>query len=199
MTPEEIDKHNELYTASTDVLKNYIELEGRAPGHVEPSAEQVKIAILQLETVLRMKPDNASAMWMLGHVYVKDEKWEEAIAILKQSFQSHPYSDTLRTLAICGFNTGDYELALQCNELACKMEPEDFGLQVNRASSYMFAGQPKRALQILEQYAEQLKDDEIASLLSRLLKQVIAGVRPCPSKASELPLLQEISDAADEK
>jgi tetratricopeptide (TPR) repeat protein/outer membrane protein assembly factor BamB len=88
-------------------------------GNLHYAEKEYSKAQEQYEEVLKRDPRNDVALYNLGFIYLKKNRWNEALAMFKKAEAIIPdYPPLHFSLARCYYYTGDYEMALKYGAMA---------------------------------------------------------------------------------
>lgn len=97
---------------------------------------------------LRLDPQNAAALELLGELYRKTHRYQEAIASLQRLAQRKPETPNLyANLMECLEKTGQQEAALDQAEARLKQNPDDIGALAIAARILSYLDKDKQALE----------------------------------------------------
>lgn len=185
------------------IFGQYIQLDGSGP-RKEPTAKQLIFAKKVLRRCIQTTGLSTSHMFILGKVAQRENRFKRAVKhfcnmyelILPKLETESPgdskdqlqmvASTAAREASICAFHTGDCEMAVDMAERASDLDSNDYGLQVNRALAHLLAGRPQRALNILDRFKEELKDDVPARNIREVIGDVLNGKIKCPYTVADL-------------
>lgn len=106
--------------------------------------------------ILSISPESSGSHTNIGEIYSRIRKHDAAEKHWKTAVNLDP-SDNI-ALTMLGINAadnhGEFGSALEFFEQALKVTPDDVNLYVNIATIYCETGQPKKALEIFESWAE---------------------------------------------
>ena len=183
---------NALYLASCDAMMPYLRLEGEGDEvKKDPSSEEgqqvLNASILGLQTVLEHNPQNWAARWMLGKAQQALQLHEAAYeSFLKAHRNIRTNEDVMRELALECLQTKRFSQAVHFCHVAIEFEPDDFTLWSNMAMSQLFNKNIDNAETWAKKTLEKIPDDEPASVVLKLIKEIRDGTREIPTDFSDL-------------
>ena len=106
--------------------------------------------------ILSISPESSGAHTNIGEIYYRIRKHDKAAQHWKTAIDIDPSENiALTMLGIhAADNNGKFEEALDFFEQALKVTPDDVNLYVNIATVYCETGQPQKALEIFESWAQ---------------------------------------------
>jgi tetratricopeptide (TPR) repeat protein len=145
LTYTEVLSHNNMYDEAYDLVKNYI-LVGNGPLPDTCSRITIEKAIRLLIQVLEINSRNYSAMYMLGKIYQRIEKYNDAIIWFEKAYSMDPTNvDFGREASLCALSSSDNDKALYFAEAILNIEPNNAGLLSNYALILFISGKINEA------------------------------------------------------
>ena len=135
-----------------------------------------------LRRALAIEPNNTNALHWLSHVLSWQGRHEEAIALGLQALEVDPLSGTMHTnLSYMYMDAGDFGAANRVADDVRKRFPDYTSLLRNLWWTYLRAGQPERAAEILREWSAATGNDVDAAeqLGERLVSYAKTG-EPAP-------------------
>ena len=156
------DEYEFILTSFSKEEPKNIEIYGYL-GQLYYSQKKFSKAIEQFEKILELEPDNADVMYLLGSLYLEVNEDEKAIKILKDSLAIDPEHDgSLNTLGYIYAEQGkDLDEAEKLIRKALEISPDNGAYLDSLGWVYYHKGDYKKALEILSQANENLKDPVI--------------------------------------
>jgi tetratricopeptide (TPR) repeat protein len=181
-------RHNELYSQGYSLIEDLIILDNHVPSPLDPQhRKRLEDAIPIFIEVLRINPDNWSAMWMLGKVYQRLGDYERALQWFSRAHRIKPdQPDVVREAAIAAMAIGRSSEAIQFCERAIEAKPDDPGLHANLALALLFSEKPTEAKVAAKKAIAQDPADKITAHIVRIIEEVLEGARPCPHHIKDL-------------
>jgi tetratricopeptide (TPR) repeat protein len=183
-----------------EIFTRYMFLEGRSIIK-EPSEQELRFAKTTLSKCIKKQGLNTAYLFILGKIAQREARFKKALKYfcnmydlvmptLETSIETSKYlivaSTAAREASICGFQLGAFEIAVDMAERASALDPNDYGLHVNRAVAHVLAGRPQRALNILDKFQEQLQGDVPARNIRALIQDILNGKIACPKCAADM-------------
>jgi tetratricopeptide (TPR) repeat protein len=135
------------------------------------SSENLKKAISEFETVVRLEPSDSSSLLNLSSLYRYDGQMEKAIASLKKYLEMVPSSESgLANLAQIYSDQGNYKEAINVFKKALEVNPDSPRILAELAYTYEQSKDYKNAV---ETYRKALSADEDSLDLRRGLAQAL--------------------------
>jgi tetratricopeptide (TPR) repeat protein len=132
--------HNKMYDEAYNLVKDYI-LVGNGPFFDAYPITILEKAIHLLIQVLEINPLNCSAMYMLGKIYQRIEKYEDATNYFEKAYFIDPTNiDIGREASLCALSSKNNDKALYFAETVLKTEPNNAGLISNYALILFISG-----------------------------------------------------------
>ena len=92
-----------------------------------------------------LEPDNSAGYGNTGAIYLREGKWNEAIAPLQKALQLQPSSSTYSNLGTAYFYLKRYPEAVKAFEQAVEMSPNDETAVGNLGDGYRWSGATEKA------------------------------------------------------
>src|SRR6266566_3962274 len=109
MTEQQTIEHNQSFEEASALIRNEIPLHERpnmpAPGWL--LRRKLKRALSLFERVLQLKPENWSAMWLIGKVHQRFGDYNAALSWFERAYQINPSQpDVAREASMCAMDVG---------------------------------------------------------------------------------------------
>jgi len=183
LTDEEVARHNAAYTRAWELAKPYMLLaeSPKAAPLSRRARRQLGRAIDSVREALAIAPDNWSALWLLGKVYQRLDRHEDALESFHAAFLLNPSRpDVARETGLTALAVGDAPLALRCCTAASASSPHDSGLLANLALAYLIGGEVDRASATAREAVERDPGDTVSQQVLARIVDVQTGRRPVP-------------------
>jgi len=171
-------------------------------GAVSYSQGNLGQADMYLSSVLAVDPDNSFARKLLAETHLRQDKPQKALQVLKPGLESGD-AGTLALAALASMTTGDLSAGLKYLEQSASAAPQDGPLLLQLSSSLVAAGQPERALQLLERVPagtdlRRRRDvlQVIAMVRSEKAAEALAAARRLAAADQTDPFYQSLAGAA---
>ncbi len=180
--------HDVLFDLGWSAIEKHIDLdEGRPrrPGLI--ARWKLRSAIRDFTRVLEINPENHAAMWALGKIHQRLESDAKALSWFEHALGCNPrHPDYAREAALSALQLGDAQRAIRYSNAATSLRPDDHGLVANLALAHLIAGDPASALTRAEEASRRAPHDDISAHVLSVVRQVLAGRRPCPRSLRDL-------------
>lgn len=154
-------------------------------------AKEVTKAVEMLDKVMAAVPDWWQALWSLGKGHLALGNYEQAYQAFRRAYELEKDVEAIpRELAGVCLELGKFDEAVEVAERATALDPGDAGLIGNLALAYLLAGRVEEAKKSILAAVKIAPDDEINSLLRRVITEVAEGKRPRPKSLAALTSVQ---------
>ncbi|WP_375493597.1 tetratricopeptide repeat protein [uncultured Nostoc sp.] len=143
LTQEQIEYHNYLYKQGCKFIQEEFLLGENKSTEKDNLQSQEKLfnALNLFEQVLKINPNNWSAMWCIGKIYQRVEILDIAFNWFEKAYLFKPdNADISREACICAIGLANSKAAIFYGETALKINPNDVGLLSNLSLAYLKAG-----------------------------------------------------------
>lgn len=148
---------------------------------------KLKRALTLFDRALEIHATSWQSLWGKGKIYQRLGDVTRAYESFVAAHRLAPEEpDVAREAALAALETGDSAAAIELTEAAIAGSPDDAGLISNLALAYLLDGQPQEALRHADRALQQDPGDTITVTLHVVIKEVVAGDRPCPNTLAEL-------------
>ena len=113
-------------------------------------ANELNRATPLIEGLLRANPNDAQALYMMGHVYMARRQYAQASEVLDKAAKLAPTGPALRDLSFSQFGLGQEKQGVANLERAYAQNPKDTRAAIELAVFYARAGDSKRAVTIAQ-------------------------------------------------
>src|SRR6266849_5124794 len=141
LNADEIKKHNQLSAQAHDLTRGEILLDGQ-PLSARPSffaRRRLNKAIRLFDEVLRMNPENWSAMWGKAKALHRLGDKVRAFDLTLKAHQGNPgFSAFAREAGLLALQIGRIREGIELMEAAISTQPGDAGLYSNLGLGYLF-------------------------------------------------------------
>lgn len=176
-------KHDQAFKRAGELSEELILLDNLDAS----AAVRLEKAAQLYEEAVSINPANWTAMWHLGKIYQSLEDDERALSWLARSHRVNPdQPEVAREAAIAAMDVGRHDEAVVFCKRAIEAKPNDAGLQANLALALLFSGNASEARPIAENALCQCPTDEITRNIIQIIREVLAGDRPCPHHVRDL-------------
>ena len=188
LTDSQIQEHDRIFEEAA-LIKDEIQLHDRpplpAPGWF--LRRKLKRAISLFGRVVELKPDNWSAMWLVGKVYQRLGDFPYALAWFERAHQVNPAQPNIaREASMCAMDLGRHDVAITFALNATQIDPADAGLHANLALAYVLAGRVSEAQASIERALAGDPADKISHTIQAIIKHFVVNGRTPPATTPEL-------------
>ena len=162
LTQEQIKKHNELFDKAAEALAPFVD-DRRPRNNKSRDIARIKQGADIMAQVLKIHPENWSALWILGVSCATVAQWNRAYECLKRSFeinQTNP--DIARELSIVCSQVERFDEAFSVALHAMALDPSDAGLVSNYAYMLFLNGDVERASQEIARSLQMAPNDPVS-------------------------------------
>ena len=139
------------------------------------------------DRVLALKPNNWSAMWVVGKVQQRLGDEAAALNWFEKSWQAHPsHPDVAREASLSAMHLGRSNLAIVYAHHAAQLDPQSAGLQANLALAYLLAGQLQQAQTNIDLSLKADPADPISKSVQAIIKHFASTRQPPPKTLQDL-------------
>ena len=132
--------------AGSDIQKLY------ADAKTEEQAHHLDVAVEKYQAILKLDPKLAAAYNNLGRLYFQQNRFDDAVPVLKHACDLAPNSAVPRTLlGFSFFRIGDFPSARRELRAALRLNPGDLNAKLFLARSFVETGDYKPAVELLEE------------------------------------------------
>jgi Flp pilus assembly protein TadD len=189
MTEEQRLEHNRVFEEASALIKNEIPLHER-PNMPKPGwllRRKLKRAVSLFERVLQLKPDNWSAMWLVGKVHERLGDNDTALSWFERSYQVNPSQpDVAREASTCAMRVGRHDAAIVFAHRATQIEPANAGLHANLALAYLLAGRVAEAQTSIDRSIAVDQTDKISQTIKTIVQHFVTNGRTPPTTTAAL-------------
>jgi tetratricopeptide (TPR) repeat protein len=181
------EEHNTVYRRGTQLISPHMILLGRKKKISEKGRREVQEGIACMRAVTAYAPDNWAAFWTMGKGHQVLSDAQAAMKAFASSFEiqkSNP--DVAREYASACLDLGLGDKAVEIDQHAISLSPDDAGLHANLALAFLIAGRNPDAKVAIEKALRMAPDDKISLALKKLIDDVIAGKHRQPKNMKEL-------------
>jgi tetratricopeptide (TPR) repeat protein len=189
MTEAESAEHNRLFKEAADIAMKEIQLHDRpqlpAPGWL--LRRKLDHVLKLFNKVLQLKPENWSAMWLMGKVHQRLQNKPEALEWFGRAYQVNPsHPDVAREASMSAMELGQNDDAIAYAYRAAQITPQDHGLLTNLALAYLLAGQIDHAKTCVEQSLAGSPDDKISQTIAAMIRHFASSGSAPPNTTPAL-------------
>lgn len=183
------EDHDRIYREGCDLISPYMQLHGVVARNeqTEQARDDLIRGISLLQEVIKIKPDNWAAYWVMGKAYQALNQSENACDAFGRSFaiqKDNP--DVAREYMFECLNLGRTAEAIDAARHGVELSPDDAGLVANLALAYLVGGQIDEAVTAVDKSLKIAPDDKITLDLRTIIHEVRDGKRPQPKSLREL-------------
>ena len=181
-------RHAELYEEGCRLINSLIVLDNQPPGPLKwLERRRLKKAIPRFIEVVRINPQNWSAMLLLGKTYQRLGQCEHSLTWLSRAHRINPdQPDVAREASIAAMELGRPQEAILFCQRGIETRPGDAGLLSNLALALLFSGKPGEARVVAQDSLAQDPTDKTTAHIARIIEEVLSGGRPCPHHVTDL-------------
>jgi tetratricopeptide (TPR) repeat protein len=189
MTERERTEHNRAFEKASAIVMDEIKIHDRPP--LSPPGwwvrRKLKRALALFDQVLTLKPENWSAMWLVGKVHQRLGDDATALAWFERAYQVNPSQpDVAREASLCAMDIGNGDAAVVYAYRATQIEPDSGGLHANLALAYVIAGSIDKAAKSIERALALDPSDGISKVVSEMIRHFASTGVTSPKTAKEL-------------
>jgi Flp pilus assembly protein TadD len=189
LTEQQIQEHGRIFEEAAALIKDEIQLHDRpelpAPGWF--LRRKLKRAIALFGRVLELKPDNWSAMWLVGKVYQRLGDPTYALSWFERAHQENPSQPNIaREASMCAMDAGRHDAAITFAKHAIQIEPHNVGLHANLALAYLVAARVTDAKASIERALADDPADKISQTIQAIVMHFVGNSRTPPATTPEL-------------
>lgn len=183
LNPDNVEAHKLLATIYLGVVGN------EDPNASSASAEYLKKALQEYETIVKLSPEDSSSLLSLGDLYRRDGQTDKAIASLKKYLEAVPASDmALSLLSEIYVNQGNFNEAIGLLKKALEASPGLPTLLAQLAFTYEQAKDYKNAIETYKLAVA--ADDESLNLRKGLAQALWEDSQDEPAEKEYLRILE---------
>ena len=181
-------RHDRLYEEACGLVDGLILLDDQpTPELTAAGRTRLGGALRLFEEVVRLRPSNWAAFWLMGKVYQRLGEHGPGLECFTAAHRIRPdQSDVAREAAIAAMNLGQPEAAIGFCERAIAAKPDDAGLRANLALALLFSGRPADAAVVADDALSRSPADEITAQIVGIIREVLTGTRACPRHVRDL-------------
>jgi tetratricopeptide (TPR) repeat protein len=193
LTPEQTERHNELYRQGWALIEGEF-LAGEDAPQRRPypgwlARRRLRRAATCFQKALELAPDNWSAMWAIGKIHQRLTELPQALAWFERAFAANPNQpDVAREAGIVATQLGAGADAVRFSRAAVAANPDDPGLVANLALALLIHGQVSEAQRAAIDACARAPHDSVSRTVDRIVKEVASGARPVPGSGRDLGL-----------
>jgi Flp pilus assembly protein TadD len=175
-----------LFKSAADIIRKHFHVAGQPPV-TGSDASDVKRAIEMLDKILPEAPDNWQAHWFHGKGHLAIGNLTPAYESFHRAYALEKNEEAIpRELGGTCLALGKFDEALQLNERAVAMHPDNHELLGNLALAHLLAGNIEAAQRSIKAAQTIEPNDTINIHLSTIIDEVATGRRPQPKSMDYL-------------
>ena len=183
------ENHNPYYLKGTELIKPYMELEGKTIVVNKKITDSIKEGIKYLDAVTTINPNNFAAYWVKGKGYQVLRQHANAYLQFDKSFEIQKDNpDVARELMIECLYLGKGKEAVEISLHALSLDSLNAGLIGNLSLAYLINGDIDLAKNTIKKAVAADPKDKINLRLEEIVNEVISGKRNRPTKYDEIQL-----------
>ena len=189
LTEQQRLEHNRMFEEASALIK------GEIPFHENPNMpppgwflrRRLKRALVLFARVLEIKPENWSAMWLVGKVHQRLGDHAAALSWFERAYQENPSQpDVAREASMCAMDVGRHDAAIVFAHRATQIEPANAGLHANLALAYLLAARIPDAQASIERSIAADPADKISQTINAIIKHFATNGRTPPTTTPAL-------------
>lgn len=120
-----------------------------------------------IESALTEQPEHEYIQFLAGRIYYSMEDYEKAKIYFIKSLEQNPDIETKNLLALCYYQLGEYDKALNIFKALLKKSSENISLLLNEAKCYEKMNEIDKALEVLDKLTDIFPECEEAHEIIR--------------------------------
>ena len=189
LTEQQRLEHNNVFDAASTLIQDEIPLHERPqlppPGWL--LRRKLNRALKLFDRALELKPDNWSAMWLVGKVHQRLGDQTTALSWFERAYQENPSQpDVAREASMCAMDAGRNDTAIVFAHRATQIEPANAGLHANLALAYLLAARIPDAKGSIERSIAADPADQISQTINTIIMHFAANGRTPPTTPPSL-------------
>jgi len=197
LSPEEVQRHNELYRKGCQLTEGELLVarddKGPRRGPLGPLARQRLVeAIRCLTMALEIAPSQWQTLWVLGKIHQRLDDHVRALSCFGRAHEINPAQpEVAREASIAAGHLGMASDAVRYSKIAVALRPNDPGLVANLAVAFLISGKVDLAQAAAAEAYSRAPNDPVTRYTKGVTDQVAAGKRAIPSTTLELERIVE--------
>lgn len=189
MTEAQRIEHDRVFEEASALVTNELLLHDRTPLPLPGwwLRRKLKRALSLFDRVLSLKPDNWSAMWLVGKTHQRLGDVTSALSWFERANQVNPSQpDVAREASLCAMEIGRGDAAVAFANRAVQVEPDSAGLHANLALAYLLAGRIDEASRSIRHSLSSDPSDTISHTINAIVEHFSENGHTPPKLTSEL-------------
>lgn len=187
--PEAARRFTYFYETAWKLIQSLILIHGDA-AHGRAgwlARRRLKRALSLFDQALQIHPNSWQSLWGVGKIHQRLGNPRSAYEAFRAALEVNAgQADVAREAALVALELGESSAAVELTRKAIESNPGDPGLVCNLALALLLDEQPEAAMIHAEEALQQEPSDTITVMVHVIIKEVLAGVRPCPTSMAEL-------------
>ena len=180
LSPEEIQRHNELYNRACRLLDGLVILDDQP--HENPgffARRRLRQAVQLFQQVIELNPANWQPMVFIGKAFQSLGELEPALTWLLRAHDCVPaHPSVAKEVGFAAGRLGHHEVAVRVMQVAAKEHPEDAALHLNLGLSCLMSGKSADAREAFARAVELEPKRDMNKRLLSLVRDVEAESGP---------------------
>ena len=189
ITDQQRLEHNQAFEEASALIKDEIPLHERQ--HMSKPGwflhRRLNRALALFDRVLKLNPENWSAMWLVGKIHQRLGDYSAALSWFERAYQENPSQpDVAREASLCAMDVGRHDAAIVFAHRAAQIEPANAGLHANLALAYLLAARIPDAQASIERSIAGDPADKISQTINAVINHFATNGRTPPTTTPAL-------------